>query len=411
MTKAHASRAHAKLSPSAAHRWWHCPGSIKASEGIENRSSIFADEGTAAHTLAEHCLLAGGKDAEDFIGGTVSLDKGIVEPAGEDNFGRQIEITEEMADAVQVYLDHVRSIMASPDVEYEVEAKLDLRAIPGMEFGTGDFCAYDGKEKTLYICDYKHGKGVPVEVDDNPQLLAYALGVAARYHNRGVKKIVLAVIQPRAPHPKGPVRTWTCSPADLLDFEADLTEAAERTALPDAPVAAGEWCKFCPAAPVCPSLAAESLKIAQASFDVVTDEMELLPPDALTAEQLGETLRRANVLKDWIKRVEEFAHHEATHGRIPAGFKLVMKRATRKWKDDEVVLQQFGRWGVKDDLFEEPSLKSPAALERLAPGKNKAERAAAIESLIVKESSGTTLAPESDPRPPARADVSVFNEE
>lgn len=406
---AHAQRAHAKLSPSAAHRWWHCPGSIKASEGIENRSSSFADEGTAAHTLAEHCLLGRGYDAAKWIGCFVDLESGKI-IASTIPRERCIEITEEMADAVQVYLDHVRQIIARPGVEYEVEAKLDLRHIPGMEFGTGDFCAYDEPNRTLYICDYKHGKGVPVEVDDNPQLLAYAIGVAARYHNRGVKKVVLAIIQPRAPHPKGPVRTWECSAIDLLDFEADLTEAATRTFAADAAINPGEWCKFCPAAPVCPALAAESLKIAQASFDVVTDELELTPPDALTPEQLGETLTRAGILKDWIKRVEEFAHHEATHGRCPKGFKLVMKRATRKWKDYDLTLQFFGRHGVKEGLWKEPELKSPAELERLAPGKNKTERAAAIEGLVSKESSGTTLAPENDPRPAARSDVSVFSE-
>ena len=45
---------HAKrFSPSAAERWMTCPGSVTACLDLPNESSSYADEGTAAHYMAE----------------------------------------------------------------------------------------------------------------------------------------------------------------------------------------------------------------------------------------------------------------------------------------------------------------------------------------------------------------------
>lgn len=56
---------HAKLSPSSAHRWMNCTGSIILEKNIADTTSEHADEGTAAHFLASECLEQG-KDATDF---------------------------------------------------------------------------------------------------------------------------------------------------------------------------------------------------------------------------------------------------------------------------------------------------------------------------------------------------------
>ena len=398
----HSERAHAKLSPSAAHRWIECPGSIRECEGIPSSSSKFADEGTAAHELAEKCFNAS-MDADQFIGEKIRV-KDRDDPSAFNDF----EVTDEMASAVQVYLDVVREIaFAHPLVEFEIEARLDLSDVPGMTFGTGDFSAYDGPIKKLTIADYKHGRGVPVDVKSNPQLLAYALGVVKRYHNRGVKEVELVVVQPRCPHADGSVRRYVCSALDLLEFQGELSEAARRTSEPNAALHPGDWCKFCPAAFKCRALAMESLGVAAAAFSSGDDNGALTStpptePDSLSPSQLREVLIKASVVRGWVDAVERHALLEATHGRVVPGFKLVANRAMRHWKNEADVQEYLGVLFTEDE-YAPRKLVSPAKADKLL-GKKKG----ALGQFIEKKSSGTVLVPESDPRPAVAAGAEAF---
>jgi len=54
------AESHAILGASSASRWIGCPGSVNAIAALPKReverTSLYADEGTAAHNLAERCL-------------------------------------------------------------------------------------------------------------------------------------------------------------------------------------------------------------------------------------------------------------------------------------------------------------------------------------------------------------------
>jgi len=399
MTEAHSQRAHARLAPSAAHRWLNCPGSVAASVGIPETSSRFADEGTAAHTLVERCFREG-VDADAYLGRWVWTETGEILSNKEDE--RSFEVTEEMAEAAQMFLDYVRPLCEGAEVE--VEAKLDLRHIEGMDFGTGDFTAFEPEAGALWIVDFKYGSGVVVEPSEenytpNPQLGTYACGVMRRFATGGVNRVNLVVIQPRAPHPEGPIRSAMFSPLDLMDFEQDLREGAARALAPDAPRHAGDWCRFCPASGQCDEQAKQARAVAEDVFG------ELLAPARMPPEALADTLRKAHLLKDWLKALQEYAHAEALAGRVPPGFKLVPKRAIRKWSGNAgaTALELSVEFGIPSDMLYEPAeVKSPAEVEKLMPGKNKAERAAALAPFVVKESSGTNLVPDDDPRSPSR---------
>ena len=402
MSDDHTKRAHARLSPSAANRWMKCPGSIRMSQGIPDTSSKFADEGSAAHTLADHCL-SNSRNPEDFVGRFVNL--GESKPIAKTSLGaRSWEITDEMVDAVQVYTDHCTALF-DVGCQCEIEAFVSLKhlGVDGLDGGTGDFLAFNPADRVLHVVDYKHGRGVAVAPDENPQLLSYAIGAANRYHNRKISKLRLTVIQPRAAG--GGVRTWDADVADLLDFREDMIEAAKRTMEPDAPLAAGSWCKFCKAAAICPARRELAMEAARAEFDA-TGEITLPVVNEMSLDQLASALREADQISGWCTRVIEHAHSEATQGRLPTGYKLVAKRATRKWKNEGEAQGRMELLGI--DPHQDPKLKSPAMAERDFPGKNKTERAAAMAALVFKESSGTALEPLDDPRPAVRADVDEF---
>ncbi|MBB4017618.1 hypothetical protein GGR16_002652 [Chelatococcus caeni] len=398
--RAHADRAHAKLAPSAASRWVNCPGSVRLSAGIESRSSIWADEGTAAHTLAEMCLNTG-FDADRFLDGCVDVNTGRVHetmPPQLEGKPRVFAIDEEMAGAVQVYLDLVRSLVQEGD-EYETEQRLDLSSVHPDIFGTGDFLLYRPSTHKLVIVDYKHGKGVAVDPRENKQLMTYAVGAALRYHNRGIDEVELIVVQPRAEGDE--VKTWKTDAVTLLEWRFELEAAAKATEEPDAPLQAGEWCKFCPALPDCPANRARRAELARIEF-AEDGELKLSEPSTIAPERLAAILREAHLFKDWFRRVEEFAHAEATEGRMPPGFKLVAKRATRRWRDEDEAASYLSMvYGLDDEALYERKMLSPAKAETVIGKKNKDD----IKHLVVSKSSGTNLVPEEDKRPAVRVDA------
>lgn len=378
----HTTRAHSTLGASSSHRWIACPGSIRMSAGMENRTNSFAAEGTAAHQLAEMSLNPEyGGTWDDMIGRTIKVD------------GFEFEVDQDMAEAVGIYVDYV-SGLTDRGYDVELEQRFDLSSLyPGM-FGTADCVAYDAKTKHLVVADYKHGRGVAVEPEQNSQGLYYALGACHRYHNRGVDKVTVVIVQPRCPHPAGPIREWTTDAVSLLEWSVDLLAAAKRTESADAPLVAGDHCKFCPAAPLCPTLQNVALEAAKADF---TNDGSLLvtDPAQFDVQHLSDALSRASIIEAWIKRVREFAHHELNAGRRIPGWKLVATRATRRWKDEQQAVDYLRLYGLDDEDIYKSKVQTVAQIEKVIGKKNAAD----IASLVEKVSTGTVVAPDADPRP------------
>lgn len=370
---------HSKIGASSASRWMNCPGSVRLCENTARRSSEYADEGTAAHALAEICL----NKAFEIKDGQIRVQN------AHDYLGQIVEgqpVTEDMAEAVNVYLNEVYADY-KPEDEQEFEVRFSLNTLHTGLFGTADRVRYRPSTKTLRITDYKHGAGVPVEVDDNAQLLYYGLGGALRMHNRGLHKIEIQIIQPRCPHGDGPIRTAIYDAIDVMDFAADLKEAALRTEDPNAPLNPGKWCRWCAAAGFCPAIAKQAVETATQEFGAGLD---------YEPGELAEALSRLPMIKQWIKSVDEFAYSEAQAGRIPPGFKLVEKRGSRKWRDDQKAVLALTAAGLKaDQIYGKPELLSVPVIEKIYGKKNMKE----LEDEIVVESSGTTLAPLNDRRP------------
>lgn len=232
---------HAKLSASSSDRWLRCPGSIRLSEGIEQTTSIYAEEGTLAHDLASKILLKESFNIEEY------------DP--------------NMVNEVLIYTDYVETI---PKDIILIEHKFDLSPIyPGM-FGTSDCTIYQEKTKTLHVIDLKFGRGVFVKAENNTQLLYYALG-AFEELKLPVREVVLTIVQPRyASDDK--IRSHVIHASDLYDFSIDLIEGAKKTEDPNAPLVKGFHCKFCPAKKICPEINKNPSEEAKSVFSSIQDE-------------------------------------------------------------------------------------------------------------------------------------------
>ena len=375
--------AHSKLGASSASRWMACPGSVNLSEGLPDTTSKYAEEGTQAHELAAVCLEHDNDAASYARAASLAVDRtGFL-------------VTEEMAEAVQVYLDTVRGDAGDTAPIRLIEHKFDLEELhPGM-FGTADCVQVWPGRKFMRVYDYKHGAGVSVAVEGNKQLKYYALGALISY-GKPITEVELVIVQPRCSHAGGQVRRHRFKAFELMDFEGDLVKAAKATELPDAKVVAGDHCKWCKAVVKCP----EQRRIIQE-----VAKMEFKPDVAYDPKALSDALALADIAEASIHSIRSFAFAEAERGRCAPGWKLVDKRPARNWNaEDSVIISELVEIGLKEaDLYAPLEIKSPAQVEKVI-GKSKAnaDKLQWMGSLTKKVSSGQTLVLESDPRPAAK---------
>ena len=366
--------AHAKFGASNAKRRMNCPGSLNAEAPFPDESSPYAELGTAAHELGEFCLVNGHEDAFAFI--------------GEEHNGHKVD--DNMARAVQVYIDHIRATaLLEPSLcRYEKRFSLDKLDPPMPMFGTADCIIYGKESGTLYVLDYKHGQGVAVEVEDNAQLKYYALGAILEIGDKApVNKVITVVIQPRAMHADGPVRQYSYSRDEIMDFGTELIDAAHESLKPDAPRLAGDHCKFCKAAGTCSALRNDALAVAQDEFGAVKDLNDLTPAE------VADYLEKVPLIEEWIKSLRRHANYILESGNALPGYKLVEKRPTRRWRVEDEFVAWATEEGLDDDDIYEKKLKSPSQIERIVGKKN------LPTSLVMAVSTGTSMVADTDNRP------------
>ncbi|BAE51524.1 DUF2800 domain-containing protein [Paramagnetospirillum magneticum] len=359
-------------------RYAACPGSIReCRKAPPERPSPYAEEGTDAHECGEIGLRQG-IDAIELIDRKV---------------GGSI-VDEDMAAAVQVYLDFCRSQIEDGDIVF-VELPVDLAPLnPPVPLRSRlDFARYRPSTQSLLVTDYKHGQLV-VEVHGNGQLRGYALGACVELDKLGhvVSEVQIAIVQPRAYHEDGPIRFEVISAFELFEWSVDLFDVINRTLEPDAPLVAGEHCRFCRAKPVCPEMERMALATAEAQF---TDTTITVPPapSSMAPARIGQVLNAAEIIEGWLKSVREHAHASLEQGVEIPGWKLVPKRAQRKWADDDLASDALLTAGLPILDIYTRKIITPAAADKLL-GKNKD----VVKHLVVAESSGTTLAPAGDKR-------------
>jgi hypothetical protein len=374
MTQLVKAKIHSTLGASSASRWMSCPGSVRLSEGAPPRpTSRAAIEGTGAHALAELCLRHQ-QDPTVYIGTTLE----------------GVEVTDEMAEFVRLFVEYCQKL---PGLHF-IEQQFSLAELnpPAPMFGTADFVAvdYDGDsvpgQRILEVVDLKYGTGVVVDVNANKQLRYYALGcflgLPARVREL-IDRVRITIVQPRAAHVDGVIRSEELSIAELIDYTNELMDAARATLEPDAPLVTGSHCRWCPASGLCPAQQEAASLAAQTDFSVLPPAP---PPVALVPiPQLAEWAGKFHILEEWISAVRARLVGELEAGREVPGYKLVEKRATREWADAGVVEQWLRTQGYAGEDIFVMKLKSPAQVEKLVGKKN------VPAEYVVKQSSGTKM--------------------
>lgn len=397
---------HAVLSPSSAHRWIACPGSVAlvATAGAPDTGSASADEGTAAHEMAERILL--GADGILLIGQHA------------ENGWR---FTADMLEQVSKYVTLVRDLVASTNGVLYVEQRVPIDHLTDEAGATGTAdCVIDAGDE-LIVVDLKYGRGVQVEAEDNPQMVMYASGVLRRMREADemiglarapFKQVRMIIAQPRLGHfPEWALPMATTADTRGFDFwESSIAAAARSCGNENAPLLPGEkGCRWCPAKAACPALAAQVEEATGALFEDLTAPEK--PDDLTGATDLSRKMQLVGLVEDWCKAVRAETERRLLAGESVDGFKLVKGRqGPRKWAD--AAEAEAALKGMKLGVHEmyDLSLISPTTAEKRTAeyvGGDGETRKPAIgprqwkklEQLITRAEGGLSVAPASDKRP------------
>lgn len=403
----HAARDHAQWSASATERNWNCSGALAITDGLPDKTSEASDWGTCCHQISEKSLRSG-DPASEYIGTT---EKGKV---------HSFEVDEEMADTAQTYVDYIQMRRAKYKEETGgnalifIEEKFSLASLnpPFEAGGTSDCVLIFPLWKLMEVIDLKAGRGVVVEVEGNKQGRTYGLGAMLKHDKVAIERVKVTIVQPRAPHKDGRIRSEEFHVADLVEWTSELVEAMERSAqaladkdkvdanlIPQAlwdkvHLKAGDHCKFCKAAGFCPALQQKALDAAHVWFDDLDQPRISNSPDSMSPEVLAQMLDAADMISEWINAVRSHAHEQAEAGIEIPNYVLVAKEGREKWlegKEAEAAAKAEAAGLAKDKIWNAPKTKTPKQIRDALKKAKLVSVAEELEDFSGSESKGTNL--------------------
>ena len=366
---------HSRIGGSTIDRTMQCPGWLKESEGIpKGPASEYAMEGTALHSCMETIVL------EDMA-------RDDIEAAFLGKVIEGVEITQDHIDnrilpAFDAWVE-LKELYALTDWEPEVHAMFDRELDIG---GYSDLIAWNGYGD-VFCLDFKFGQGHMVDPTNLPQGKFYTM--AARKDSvvadelKHMKKVFIVIIQPNDRN-SPTLKIWKTNVQAIDEFEQTVLAAVAEADGPNPSLNPGDHCRWCPAAPLCPAKTGQILK----AMHMDHEDLAIL----------GENMDLVSEVKAWIKNVEAAVFRQLEAGAEVPGWKLVQKRSTRHWIDEEETINKLRRKMHGIGNMQNVKLLSPNQMEEKA---KELDVEIEIDDMVTSTSSGTTIAPIDDRRPEA----------
>lgn len=358
--------AHARNSPSALHRTLNCPPSLVLGEQFQDEESQYAAEGSAGHALAEHLIKK-------------HLKQRTKRPVSDYYSDDLMEAVEDYVAFVIEQIEDAKRECKSP--LFSVEQRVDISEYSPDCFGTADMVIVT--DRVAHVIDLKLGRGVEVSAEENPQLMAYGLGVLEMAEMLyDIEVVRLTIYQPRINN----FSTWEITPEALKKWGEEILKPRSAMALAGAgEFQAGSWCRFCKARNQCRARAEEFLRLAK---------MEFRQPALLSDDEMAEIIKVSDELAKWASDVYAYAQDQAIiHGKQWKGYKLVEGRSNRKYSSEDEVAEAAKNAGYTD-IYKQ-TLIGVTEMERLM---GKKEFARILGQLVYKPQGKITLVPDTDKR-------------
>ena len=342
----HADRDHAILSPSSAKRWINCTPSALLAEAAGSKSSVYAEEGTLAHEIAEYALTK-------YLEGTYDpiIDDAV--PLKDEHLENPL-FGVDMAEYIRSYCEYVigegyEMQKADGMCRTFLERRVDITAFAPDSFGSVDVTLVS--DKTIHIIDLKYGAGVKVYADMNEQMLMYALGTLKSLDADHIEKIRMTIAQVRLDH----YDTFEMSKSDLLDWAEKVLKPAGKAAIQGVgKQVIGSWCGFCPVKAQC-----------RAQRDAMLADFDEKPePPLLADEEIVDLIGKIDTYKSWIESVNKYVYDKAIQGHKWEGYKLIAGRTSRVIKDEAKIRQALLNEFLEDEVLN-IKLKGIGDLEKL----------------------------------------------
>jgi hypothetical protein len=355
--------------------------------GLErDRPGPYAQEGTNAHTLAEI-------KARKLI-----LNESVPGAYDEWQAVTPKDQQEEMHQYTAQYALFVkRSMEKIPDSVL----LLEQRVHPGVEecWGTSD--AVIVSPTLIHVIDFKYGRGVPVDAEDNPQGKLYGLGALEEYGDLlgEVETVRISIFQPRINHNS----TWEISAEELRRWRDEtVIPLAEEARGPEAHFGPSEEaCRFCPAAGECTARANQVLEFfAEAPLPAAIDDQDFMSP-----EYIAEALGMLKQIRGWCNDLEETALRKAySEGVEIPGWKVVLSGGRRGVQDETMAVQTLIDAGYTAEQVARLKLETLGKLEKLM-GKEKLEEL--LSGQLVRSEGRPSMVPADDKRPAATPEAAA----